>query len=263
MWVQAQERRPERGFVIDRSWRHATYGSGRPWPADTVKLFFDTSISGSDTTWMLTNLRRAQSATGIRFPHYAASGSRRYQWTRCSSPYLKIMRAELGDWAGSATIGKVGCSFLKMDHGTARNESGEDAFYHEVGHVLGLIHEHQRYDRDEYVSVQRRGTNYDRIFRWRNQRFWFLFWSWLSAVRNSTTYDTPYDYHSVMHYRAGITLRDGGGPWTVRARNKSVWGSRNHSTYFTPWDLYTIKLRYGITPNRRPTYTPRPAYPSS
>jgi len=145
LWVQAQERRPERGFVIDRSWRHATYGSGRPWPADTVKLFFDTSISGSDTTWMLTNLRRAQSATGIRFPHYAASGSRRYQWTRCSSPYLKIMRAELGDWAGSATIGKVGCSFLKMDHGTARNESGEDAFYHEVGHVLGLIHEHQRY----------------------------------------------------------------------------------------------------------------------
>lgn len=73
LWVQSQDRRPERGFVIDRSWRHSSFGSGRAWPADTVRLFFDTSISGSDTTWMLTNLSRAQSATGIRFTHYAAS----------------------------------------------------------------------------------------------------------------------------------------------------------------------------------------------
>ena len=88
-----------------------------------------------------------------------------------------------------------------------------------------------------------------------------------SWVNNSTTYGTPYDYHSVMHYpsnaRTTIHLADGGAYWEVRERNKSVWGAENHHTYFSPWDIYTIKRRYGITPNQRPEYTPGPAYPSS
>ncbi len=55
-----------------------------------------------------------------------------------------------------------------------------------------------------------------------------------------------------MHYPSGsetqITLRNG-GVWTVWEDNKTEWGSRNHHTYFTPWDIYTIKRRYGIGPN--------------
>ena len=113
----------------------------------------------------------------------------------------------------------------------------------------------------------RTGENYDRIYRWRNKRycFWFFGWHcWYSAVGNATTYDTPYDYHSVTHYiseRIPITLPNNGGTWDSWSRNKIEWGRQNHYTYFTPWDIYTVKRRYGIAPNRRPSYTPAPSYP--
>ncbi len=83
-------------------------------------------------------------------------------------------------------------------------------------------------------------------------------------------YDTPYDYHSVSHYDYDsdsdtryITLRPSGNTWDVWSKNKSVWGAQNHYTDFTPWDIYVIKRRYGISPNPKPTYTPTSAYPSS
>ncbi len=167
--------------------------------------------------------------------------------------------------------------FFKMDRKQDFDttlEFEENTFYHEVGHVLGLIHEHQRYDRGHYIRVydasgrNLTGPSWDRIFRWRNQRFCFL-WCWYSAVRNATTYDTPYDYQSVMHYYSKYsarnpkspTLPNNGGTWDTFSENKKAWGAHNQCTYFTPWDIYTVKRRYGTWPNPRPTYTPTPAYP--
>lgn len=53
---------------------------------------------------------------------------------------------------------------------------------HELGHVIGLIHEHQRPDRDSYVTVTEMNQNYMKI---------------------DPLYDykkIPYDKHSIMHY---------------------------------------------------------------
>src|SRR5215471_15198063 len=61
---------------------------------------------------------------------------------------------------------------------------------HELGHVLGFHHEHQRWDRDNYIAVhyenikQGRASDYDRI----EQTNWIVS-------------STPYDYQSIMHYR--------------------------------------------------------------
>jgi hypothetical protein len=61
---------------------------------------------------------------------------------------------------------------------------------HELGHVLGFHHEHQRWDRDDYITVHYenikagRSSDYDRI-----------------AQTNWIVSSTPYDYRSIMHYR--------------------------------------------------------------
>ena len=59
------------------------------------------------------------------------------------------------------------------------------AIAHEIGHALGLIHEHQRSGRDSYVTI-----NYSYIQNGYEYAF---------AIVGSTNYGT-YDFDSVMHY---------------------------------------------------------------
>lgn len=61
---------------------------------------------------------------------------------------------------------------------------------HELGHVLGFHHEHARWDRDAYVTI-----HYENIKPGRSADYdWIPKTNWLVST-------TPYDYHSIMHYR--------------------------------------------------------------
>ena len=43
---------------------------------------------------------------------------------------------------------------------------------HELGHVLGLQHEHQRADRDDWITVTGTGYNYDKIPQYNDNWHW-------------------------------------------------------------------------------------------
>ena len=61
---------------------------------------------------------------------------------------------------------------------------------HELGHVLGFFHEHQRWDRDQYLTV-----HYEHIKPGRADDYnWIAQTNWLAG-------SLPYDYKSIMHYR--------------------------------------------------------------
>lgn len=61
---------------------------------------------------------------------------------------------------------------------------------HELGHVLGFHHEHQRWDRDRYVTI-----HYEHIKPGRQSDYdWIPKTNWIAVVPN-------YDYRSIMHYR--------------------------------------------------------------
>ena len=183
-----------------------------------------------------------KSKTGMRFQEVANTPWVRFWHTLGMSNDLKISIRSLRSAGGIATVGKVGSSYLTLDRGHRRNK---DTFTHEMGHVFGLLHEHQRYDRNSYVTASRRGSQYNPISR--RNCYWFLFWRWCKT--NSTTYSTPYDYHSIMHYRAslGFTARSTGRQWVA-----------NNNNTFTDWDVYAVKRLYGMSPNPRPNYRPRP-----
>ena len=61
---------------------------------------------------------------------------------------------------------------------------------HELGHALGFFHEHQRWDRDRYVTI-----HYENIKQGREPDYdWVPKTNWIV--------NTPsYDYWSIMHYR--------------------------------------------------------------
>jgi Astacin (Peptidase family M12A) len=61
---------------------------------------------------------------------------------------------------------------------------------HELGHVLGFFHEHERWDRDQFVTI-----HYDNIKAGRAEDYdWIARTNWLVS-------SLPYDYRSIMHYR--------------------------------------------------------------
>ena len=70
---------------------------------------------------------------------------------------------------------------------------------HELGHALGLIHEHGRIDRDDYVTIVlesiKPGTEAA-----------FAKWSPANSDENITA-KVHYDYGSIMHYGSKVSSK--------------------------------------------------------
>ncbi|KAH3892706.1 hypothetical protein DPMN_016831 [Dreissena polymorpha] len=60
---------------------------------------------------------------------------------------------------------------------------------HEIGHAIGLYHEHERADRDNYLTI-----NYQNI----NPHYLYAFDKMYPGTY--LDFNKPYDYHSIMHY---------------------------------------------------------------
>ena len=88
---------------------------------------------------------------------------------------------------------------------------------HEMAHAAGLFHEHQRPDRDDYVTVNSSdSTNYGK------------------KSTSEVIELTPYDYLSIMHYGASSKLTNLG--------NQTV-GQRDRLSYL---DIYALERRHEV-----------------
>jgi hypothetical protein len=70
---------------------------------------------------------------------------------------------------------------------------------HSIGHSLGLMHEHQKLDRDLYISIKLNDTE--------TLAELLQFFQIKSDDYDMTSY--PYDYNSIMHYRQEDVTRIG------------------------------------------------------
>ena len=67
---------------------------------------------------------------------------------------------------------------------------------HELGHVIGLVHEMERADRDFYIDVH---------FENMNEASARNFYTTKQKNMTYNLYGTPYNYKSIMHYPPKVT----------------------------------------------------------
>ncbi|XP_057333587.1 protein tolkin-like isoform X2 [Microplitis mediator] len=88
--------------------------------------------------------------------------------------------------------------FMKQNQFISLNDDCMDYYtlLHELGHTIGLFHEHSRSDRDEYVKIFTANImsgdkiNFEKI-----------------PKNESTTLGQPYDYSSIMHYDGTVSAK--------------------------------------------------------
>ncbi|XP_030374364.1 zinc metalloproteinase nas-13 [Scaptodrosophila lebanonensis] len=176
--------------------RNAVQSPLQRWPGK--KLFY--RIASDYTAEEASNVRTALSTfneqTCLEFEELAeggASAGRRYV-------YYKKAPNVCGTRVGYNVLQPFG------PHDVLLNErclAQPGVIQHETLHVLGLYHEQSRPDRDAYVQI-----DYDNIPR--------KFWSQFMTQKQTTTYDVPYDYESIMHYSKNAFAKDPTKP-TIRA----------------------------------------------
>nr|QBH70097.1 CreM12-ShK4 [Colubraria reticulata] len=144
--------------------------------------------------------------------YYIKAAMARWQETTC----LKFRPATRADKNRIRFQNGRGCnSHLGMTGGTqpinleARGCRYSGLYLHEVGHAIGLVHEHQLPDRDQYIYVI-----YDNVAP--SMRVWFNKYS----TKDVNQYGVPYEYSSVMHYGVTAFSKDGSAQ-TIRARDRS------------------------------------------
>ncbi len=191
--------------------------SGTPWTNGIVPYTFSSNVSATQRQLMLDAMRQWEYVAGIVFVQ------------RTSQPnYLFIRNVNDPNICGSSYVGMIGGSQnLNMVCWTNRT------MLHELGHALGLRHEHQRSDRDNFITI-----NYNNIppSRWHN--FDIAAGSLLSN----------YDFLSIMHYHQYAFAITGGQPTIIAKpgfeQYQDVMGTVQ---YLSLWDGSSMRQTYGIS----------------
>ena len=136
-----------------------------------------------------------------------------------------------------------GCySYMGMQGGEQELSLGQGcdtgAAIHELGHALGMIHEHTRPDRDQYIQM-----NWSNIVGGQDSQFAKVN---LGVFQGGVHY-SEYDYKSIMHYRAY-----GYGSQYVKDSNQPLYKSLNpnfpedkiHNDVLSPMDISGVKKMY-------------------
>ncbi|MCP4131078.1 MAG: hypothetical protein GY754_08870 [bacterium] len=155
---------------------------------------------------------------------------------------LKAISRAMGEWSEVANIEFINCAddgvncgetFVYNIYKSDRNAStigySRDArlyidppttvrsAVHEIGHCLGFSHEHQRYDRDEYITV-----NWENLISAAYSQYILV----NNTLINEENYD--YDYRSVMHYAVSAGTKE----WGMKAY------TINDPDYDDQWPTY-------------------------
>ena len=191
----------------DLSARSSTY----LWPGGVVPYVIDELVSGEQRQDILEAIGEWNDKTAVSLIARTTEES-----------YVRFLNVSSGNCRS-----KVGMVGGEQQISLPPDGCDADTVAHEIGHAVGLWHEHQREDRDAYVTVL-----YENLDKGGQAAF--------SAVHPASG---PYNYASVMHYRVGGYSSNGG-----RVLETVPPGMSIPSAGLSPGDIDGVARLYGTLP---------------
>ncbi|KAJ6634635.1 Zinc metalloproteinase nas-4 [Pseudolycoriella hygida] len=202
----------------DSSGRNAMNLERYKWPNGIVPYVFERSNTPSDKKAILSAMELIVEKTCIKFVLKDPSQQEHIR-------FLKSENGECGSNIGYRQNRKepldVTFNCLKM----------RGAIQHELLHVLGLLHEQCRPDRDDFIDIL--WNNIDSRFH-RN----FV----KGDPVTFTTFGLPYDYESLMHYPGNAFAKSGENVTMVAKKYHTRKLGQSHGPTF--YDLEKIRRMY-------------------
>jgi hypothetical protein len=143
------------------------------------------------------------------------------------------------DFAGCFSLWGMGTSFLVLQRmmNLATGCWYRPTLIHELGHALGLIHEHQRPDRGLYLQIFKKNVGGAGIF------------SFLNAAINFNPQlaqlETPYDFLSIMHYDRKAFSKNGQDTMVPFPQYEQFIDIMGNVQHISPGDAQTMAALYG------------------
>ncbi|KAK7090445.1 zinc metalloproteinase nas-13-like [Littorina saxatilis] len=175
--------------------RKATRPLVRRWPGQTIPYEFVLSHFNQDEVYYIkAAMAKWEEHTCLKFRPHRGSRENRIRFQNGNGCNSLLGMAKIG--AQPINLQSPGCRYSGL-------------YLHEVGHAIGLVHEHQLPDRDSYIYII-----YDNVAP--SMRIWFNKYS----NKDVNQYGVPFEYSSVMHYGITAFSKDGSAQ-TIRAKDKS------------------------------------------
>jgi hypothetical protein len=193
------------------------------WSNGVVNYSFSSNMHQTLRDAVRTGMATWQTAVGggrIRFQEFNASALNNVLVILGITHVLSIEQRNQGTMSGQALPGSApwGIAYMRLDIGLTSDPTVmRRVVLHELGHVLGLQHEHQRWDRDQFVDISNSmlindPVNMARIpevtlnlprIEWRSRRIAFVTIRYpVIVIRAEAQFvKTAWDFHSIMLYR--------------------------------------------------------------
>ncbi len=186
--------------------------TGNRWPGGVVYYQFDNGVSTTNRTAWRNAAAAWSSVASVSFVESTGSGN--YVWVQNSN----INNSYIGMIGGRQEMNIV-------------SWSSRYSIAHEIGHALGLIHEHSRSNRDGYVTIF-----YGNIQAGQQSNF--------DIESGSVSYG-PYDFDSVMHYSRLAFSSNGQNTIEPKPAYSMYLYTMGQTDHLSSQDIAGMVQRYG------------------